>query len=127
MPFNGTNFNQGLTKYLKIPRIMAHCQDEPEWKPQNDDEQWWCESRMGINETRMMYDSISYYLSIIYVLLLYLHQNIFPFLYYFESIKKLAHSLYYIDLIILHFHQYLSYKFQSLIYLILHLIFLLKV
>ena len=64
MPSNGINFNQGLTKYLKIPRIMAHCQDEPEWKPQNDDEQWWCESRMGINETRMMYDSISYYLSI---------------------------------------------------------------
>ena len=43
---------------------MAHCQDEePEWEPARDDE-FWCESRMGINEVRMMYDSICFYLSI---------------------------------------------------------------
>ena len=43
---------------------MAHCQDEePEWEPTRDDE-FWCESRMGINEVRMMYDSICFYLSI---------------------------------------------------------------
>ena len=43
---------------------MAHCQDEEsEWEPARDDE-FWCESRMGINEVRMMYDSICFYLSI---------------------------------------------------------------
>ena len=47
---------------------MAHadCHDEnSEWQPpNNEDGEWWCESRMGINETRMMYNSISYYLHI---------------------------------------------------------------
>ena len=43
---------------------MAHCQDEePEWESTGDDE-FWCESRLGINEVRMMYDSICFYLSI---------------------------------------------------------------
>ena len=38
-------------------------EEEPEWVP-SEDREWWCESRMGIQETRMMFDSISYYLSV---------------------------------------------------------------
>ena len=37
--------------------------EEPEWEPTEDDE-FWCESKLGINEVRMMYDSICFYLSI---------------------------------------------------------------
>ena len=44
---------------------MAHCQDEePEWESSNDEQEFWCESRMGIQETRMMFDSVCFYLSI---------------------------------------------------------------
>ncbi len=42
---------------------MEHCQDEPDREPSGDEE-FYCESRLGINEVRMMYDSICFYLSI---------------------------------------------------------------
>ena len=37
---------------------MAHCQDDSE------DEEFFVDSRMGIHEVRMLYDSICFYLSI---------------------------------------------------------------
>jgi hypothetical protein len=38
---------------------MAHCQDEPE-----SDEEFFVDSRMGIHEVRMLYDSLTFYRSI---------------------------------------------------------------
>ncbi len=42
---------------------MEHCQDEPDREPSGDEE-FYCESRLGINEVRMMYDSVCFYMSI---------------------------------------------------------------
>ena len=43
---------------------MEHCQDEEPDRQPSGDEDFYCESRLGINEIRMMYDSICFYLSI---------------------------------------------------------------
>ena len=38
--------------------------DEPEWESSSDEEDFFVESKMGINEVRMLYDSLSFYQSI---------------------------------------------------------------
>ena len=43
---------------------MATLPDEPDWDQPQGEEEFWCESKMGINEVRMMYDSVSFYISI---------------------------------------------------------------
>ena len=38
--------------------------DEPEWESSSNEEDFFVESKMGINEVRMLYDSLSFYSSI---------------------------------------------------------------
>ena len=43
---------------------MATLPEEPEWESSSDEEDFFVESKMGINEVRMLYDTLSFYSSI---------------------------------------------------------------
>ena len=43
---------------------MATLPEEPEWESSSDEEDFFVESKMGINEVRMLYDTLSFYYSI---------------------------------------------------------------